>query len=87
MSDEATSPPSSVRRVVEVVVRAMVDEPNAVWVRESQRRGMTILELTTAQADMGKVIGRGGRTASALRTLVAMTAEIHEIKAHLDIRD
>jgi predicted RNA-binding protein YlqC (UPF0109 family) len=48
---------------------------------------MTILELTTAQADMGKVIGRGGRTASALRTLVAMTAEIHEIKAHLDIRD
>jgi len=76
-----------VRAVVEVVARALVDEPDAVQVHESERRGMTILELTTAPADMGKIIGRQGRTASALRTLVAVTAEKHGVRAHLDIRD
>ena len=38
---------------------------------------MTVLELTTAPGDMGKIIGRQGRTAAALRTLVALTAEKH----------
>ena len=76
-----------VRTVVEVVVRALVDNPDAVRVNESQRRGMTMLELTTAPGDMGKVIGRQGRTVSALRTLVALTAEKHGQRAQLDLRD
>jgi uncharacterized protein len=75
------------RAVVEVVVRALVDQPDAVRVTETQRRGMTVLELTTAPGDMGKIIGRQGRTAAALRTLVAVTAEKHGQKAQLDIRD
>jgi uncharacterized protein len=58
-----------------------------VRVTESERRGMTVLELTTAPNDMGKIIGRQGRTAQALRTLVAVTAEKHGKKAQLDIRD
>ena len=75
------------RAVVETVVRALVDKPDSVRVTESERRGMTVLELTTAPNDMGKIIGRQGRTAAALRTLVALTAEKHGKRAQLDIRD
>jgi predicted RNA-binding protein YlqC (UPF0109 family) len=78
---------SPLRSVVEVVVKTLVDHPDAVKVAESTRRGMTIVELTTAPGDMGKIIGRQGRTAAALRTLVALTAERHGIRAQLDIRD
>ena len=75
------------REVVEVVARALVDQPDAVRVTEHERRGMTVLELKTAAGDMGKIIGRQGRTAAALRTLVAVTAERHGKRAQLDIRD
>jgi predicted RNA-binding protein YlqC (UPF0109 family) len=78
---------SPLRAVVEVVVRALVDKPDSVRVNESERRGMTIVELTTAPNDMGKIIGRQGRTAAALRTLVALTAEKAGKRAQLDIRD
>jgi uncharacterized protein len=46
-----------------------------------------VLELKTAAGDMGKIIGRQGRTAAAVRTLVAVTAERHGKRAQLDIRD
>ena len=78
---------SPVRRVVEVVARALVDQPDAVQVTEIDRRGSSVLELRTAPGDMGKIIGRQGRTASALRTLVAVTAERHGTRAQLDIKD
>jgi hypothetical protein len=82
--DSAGTP---LRAVVEVVARALVDHPDAVRVSEGERRGVAILELTTAPGDMGKIIGRQGRTAAALRTLVAVTAEKHGRRAQLDIRD
>ena len=63
-----------IKAIVEVVARALVDHPDAVRVTESERRGMTVYSLTTAPGDMGKIIGRQGRTAAALRTLVALTA-------------
>ena len=78
---------SPLRTVVEVIARALVDKPDSVRVAETERRGMTVLELTTAPGDMGKIIGRQGRTAAALRTLVALTAEKHGKRAQLDIRD
>jgi predicted RNA-binding protein YlqC (UPF0109 family) len=78
---------SPLRAVVEVVVRALVDHPDAVQVTETERRGMMVLQLTTAPGDMGKIIGRQGRTAAALRTLVSVTAEKHGMRAQLDIRD
>ena len=90
MGDESPSARAAanpLRAVVEVVVRALVDNPDAVQVTESVRRGMTMLELTTAPGDMGKVIGRQGRTVSALRTLVLLTAEKHGQRAQLDLRD
>ena len=92
MADPSTSlgagePSNPLRAVVEVVARALVDHPDAVRVSQTERRGMTVLELTTAPGDMGKIIGRQGRTAAALRTLVSLAAEKHGQKAQLDIRD
>ena len=84
MSADGASP---LRTVVEVIARALVDKPDSVRVAETERRGMTVLELTTAPGDMGTIIGRQGRTAAALRTLVALTAEKHGTRAQLDIRD
>lgn len=78
---------SPLRAVVEVVARALVDHPDSVRVTESERRGMTVVELTTAPGDMGKIIGRQGRTAAALRTLLSVAAEKHGKRAQLDIRD
>ena len=78
---------SPFRTVLEVVVRALVDRPDLVRVTETERRGMTVLELRTAPDDMGKIIGRQGRTAAALRTLIAVTAERHGTRAQLDIKD
>jgi len=87
MTDDGSTVASPLRAVVETVVRALVDKPDSVRVTETERRGMTVLELTTAPNDMGKIIGRQGRTAAALRTLVALTAEKHGKRAQLDIRD
>ena len=84
-SDQGGSSP--LRAVVEVVVRTLVDQPDAVQVTQSVRRGVNVLELRTAPGDMGKIIGRQGRTAAALRTLLAVTAERHGQKAQLDIKD
>jgi predicted RNA-binding protein YlqC (UPF0109 family) len=78
---------SQLRAVIEVVVRALVDQPDAVQVTESVRRGVNVVELRTAPGDMGKIIGRQGRTAAALRTLLAVTAERYGKRAQLDIKD
>lgn len=78
---------SPLRAVLEVVVRALVDQPEAVTVTETERRGTSVLELKTAPGDMGKIIGRQGRTAAALRTLLSVTAEKHGKRAQLDIKD
>ena len=76
-----------IKDIVEVVAKALVDHPDAVRVTEHERRGMKVYSLTTAPGDMGKISGRQGRTAAALRTLVALTAEKHGTRAQLDIRD
>jgi len=86
-SGDDAVPSNPLRAVVEVIARALVDNPDAVRVTETERRGMAVLELTTAPGDMGKIIGRQGRTAAAFRTLVALTAEKHGKRAQLDIRD
>jgi len=78
---------SPMRAVVEVVAKALVDRPEDVEVIESQRRGVTVVELYTDPGDMGKIIGRQGRTAAALRTLVTLAAEKAGVRVQLDIRD
>jgi len=78
---------STAREVVEVVARALVDDPEAVRVTETDHRGTAVIELFVAPDDLGRVIGRQGRTASALRTLVAAAAEHSGVKATLEIRE
>jgi predicted RNA-binding protein YlqC (UPF0109 family) len=58
------------RDTVEMIVKALVDEVEAVDVREIERDGTTRIEVRVAQSDMGKVIGKQGRTIRALRSLV-----------------
>ncbi len=58
------------RDTIEMVVKALVDDADAVDVREVQREGTTRIEVRVAQPDMGKVIGKQGRTVRALRSLV-----------------
>jgi uncharacterized protein len=58
------------RDTVEMIVKALVDEVDAVDVREIERDGTTRIEVRVAQSDMGKVIGKQGRTVRALRSLV-----------------
>lgn len=78
---------SRARDVVEVVARALADQPDAVRVTERETRGQTLVELMMAPGDLGRVIGRQGRTAAAIRTLVAATAELEGTKATVDFRD
>jgi len=58
------------RETIEMVVKALVDDPAAVEVREVEREGTLRIEIRVAQPDMGKVIGKQGRTVRALRSLV-----------------
>ena len=58
------------RETIELVVKSLVDDPDSVDVREIDRNGTTRLEVRVAQTDMGKVIGKQGRTVRALRSLV-----------------
>ena len=78
---------SRARDVVEVVARVLADQPEAVSVKERESRGQTVVELSMAPGDLGRVIGRQGRTAAAMRTLVNAAAEIEGIRATLEFRD
>jgi hypothetical protein len=60
--------------IVEYLARRLVDDPDAVRVEEIERDGDVIVELHVAKDDVGKVIGRQGRIARALRTIVRASA-------------
>lgn len=57
------------KETVEMIVKALVDNADTVDVREVDRNGTTLIEIRVAQEDMGKVIGKQGRTIKALRSL------------------
>lgn len=58
------------KSLIENIARGLVDDPDAVKVREVEGDQATVLELTVASDDLGKVIGRQGRTVRAMRTLL-----------------
>jgi len=76
-----------VRDVVEVMARALTDRPDAVKVTESQHKHVTLIELFVAPGDLGKVIGKQGRTAAALRTLASTAGEKDGKQVTLEIRE
>ncbi len=78
---------SAVRDVVDVLARALTDQPDQVQVRESEHKGATRVELYVASGELGKVIGKQGRTAAALRTLASTAGEREGKTVTLEIRD
>jgi uncharacterized protein len=84
LSNETSSP----RDLLEYLTRGLVDDPDQVTVKEvPEDDGSVVLELSVAQDDYGNVIGRGGRTASALRTVVKCAAVQHGNRVFIDIVD
>jgi predicted RNA-binding protein YlqC (UPF0109 family) len=78
---------SHARDVAEVVIKALADEPDRVRVTEVDQRGTAVIEVFVADGDMGRVIGRQGRTATAIRTLVMLAAERDDQRVSLEFRD
>jgi predicted RNA-binding protein YlqC (UPF0109 family) len=78
---------SRCRDVVEVVARTLADHPDAVRVTERDHKGQTLVELFMAPGDLGRVIGRQGRTAAAMRALVSAAADLEGTKVTLEFRD
>ena len=76
-----------VKEMVEILVRSFVDEPEAVVVSQVRKSDSTVLELKVGPSDLGKVIGRQGRTARALRALVSLAGEKRNRRYHLQILD
>ena len=71
--------------IISFIAKALVDDPNAVQVTAVEGEKTIILELTVAPGDLGKVIGKDGRTARAMRTLLAATSAKHSRRAVLEI--
>ncbi|MGH9064206.1 MAG: KH domain-containing protein [Acidimicrobiales bacterium] len=75
------------RSVLEFVARSIVDDPDAVDIQSAEGRRGVDLRLTVAPADMGKIIGRRGRVAQAIRTLVRAAGAREGIEASVEIVD
>ena len=74
--------------LLEYLARGLVEHPDGVRVNEvDEGDGVTVLELSVADEDYGNVIGRGGRTASAMRTIIKAAAARHKRRVFLDIVD
>jgi predicted RNA-binding protein YlqC (UPF0109 family) len=78
---------SRARDLVEVIAKALAARPSEVEVTEYERRDQTIVELTMAPGELGRVIGRQGRTAQAVRTLAATAGELDGLKVAVDFQD
>ena len=73
------------KELVEVIAKALVDHPEEVVVTESENDNVITLELHVAQSDMGKVIGKQGRIAKAIRTVVKAAATKANIRVVVEI--
>jgi predicted RNA-binding protein YlqC (UPF0109 family) len=73
--------------VVEYLAKALVDDPEAVQVQERRDGDRVTVRLDVAEDDWGKVIGRGGRIASAMRSLVKVAAVKEDVRVGLEIGD
>ena len=60
----------SMKTLVEYIVKALVDDPDQIMIAERTGRNTTIIELAVAKEDIGKVIGKDGRTINAIRTIL-----------------
>ena len=75
------------KELVEVIAKALVDKPEEVQVNEEQHGRTLVLKLSVADGDMGKVIGKQGRIAKAIRSVVKAAASADDRKVVVDIVD
>ena len=75
------------KELVEVIAKALVDDPDSVVVNEREDKKTMILEVHVADSDMGKVIGKQGRIAKAIRSVVKAAAAKDDKKVIVDIMD
>ena len=86
--DASVMPDQVMRRLLEYLAEGLVDEPESVSVEQFEEDdGTIVLELSVAEDDYGKVIGRGGRTAQALRTVIKAAAVSENRRVLVDIVD
>ena len=75
------------KELVEVIAKALVDDPDSVVVTEREDKKATVLEVKVADSDMGKVIGKQGRIAKAIRSVVKAAAAKEDKKVIVDFLD
>jgi hypothetical protein len=75
------------RDLVEYIVKSLVDDPQAVDIKVIEGEKSTILELKVADADIGKVIGKNGRIARAIRTILSACSTAQSKRVILEILD
>ena len=75
------------KELVEVIAKSLVDDPDSVVVTEREEKKATVLELRVADSDMGKVIGKQGRIAKAIRAVVKAAAAKEDKKVIVEIMD
>lgn len=75
----------AMRDLVEFLARALVEDPSAVTVEEVEEDGDVVLEITVAEDDVGRVIGRSGRIANAIRTVAKAAAVREDRRVIVDI--
>ena len=75
------------KELVEVIAKALVDNPDEVVVTEKTENKNTVIELHVAASDMGKVIGKQGKIAKALRTLVASSTPRSSKRYAVEIKE
>lgn len=73
------------KNLIEVIAKALVDHPEEVQILEVEGEKTTVLELRVAKDDLGKVIGKQGKTARAMRTILNATATKLRKRAVLEI--
>ncbi len=73
------------KELVEVIARALVDNPDEVTVTETENEKAIVLQLSVAQSDMGKVIGKQGRIAKAIRSVVKAASSKEDKKVIVEI--
>lgn len=78
---------SRARDVVDVVARALAARPDEVEVTEVDERDQTVVELRMAPGELGRVIGRQGRTAAAVRTLAGAAGELESQRVTVEFVD
>jgi hypothetical protein len=86
-TDPNTLPAATAQRVLEYLTRQLVDDPDAVAVEAEETAGRTVLNVRVAPGDMGRVIGKRGRVANAIRTLVRAAAVRDGVEVDVEFLD